>query len=622
VARLRGPLLMSTKPRREFERAEPPGHLELPGHPLALESSRFWDGSAWHATCCGANVAVLAPRSAASLAAAALLVLLTAVGCRSELHLCGQGCGGAGEGASAEAGGADGGGAGGTDLAEAAGAGGRSPGGCGTDRDCADGSVCNGDERCDAGRCGLGLSLECDSGTVCTETGDRERCVYEHRSPWLLLLTTGKILGLPTAELGKRPLLTLGERTSNGLLVGMNTVSFSSGGQHALVEFLAQDLGQELLSLSFDRGIPEPARGFPNLPNWGRFSDVIFSRDGQRGLISEQYSGTYLLDLSGANAKSALLDVPQFYDYDGVAFCSDNYSWLRAGPQTTLYTLADGQPVSSDLGHEYDYDVELSLDARKIWLGGDSPRLVDCAPGATSQPLGIVADSAEFSPDSRWLLLSLADGSTRLLSVAASLVATEAWSGAGVTEWVWSDDAASLLLRTQTDVASSYGYFDLSETQPVLRTLALAGDASILGCGSHGCLASSSDQARPAQALLFQAFDAEAKPSVVGGDAAEPASVVLADFARNRLVLQRSNPLGNELRLTDFTGAAERHLFDWVAGSVEVALASDDSGVLIRVKDNIEFSNFWVAFPATADDEPTVVTLDVPAYRSEFQPWP
>lgn len=495
---------------------------------------------------------------------------------------------------------------------------------CETDLDCDDGRACTGEERCSASVCEGGTPIECDGGTVCDETDPDEPCVYARSSPWLVLLSYEKVLGLPTAELGKRKLLTLGQRVGTGVFVGMNAIAFSPNGRHALIDFWAPDFGQAVLEVSFNRGVPAPAHNLENLPNWGSYSVPTFSHDGARALVSEVDSGAYLLGLAGRRGESSQLDVPTFRG-DEVAFCSDDHTWLRSGPKTTLYTLTDGHALANDLGHDDQYDVELSPDARKIWLGGESPRLVSCAGEATSAPLGVVAESAEFSPDSRWLLLSLADGSTQLLSVAESLTAAEVWSGSSVAEWFWSDGAGALLVRLETEVASSYGYFDLSQSPPVLRTLALDGAASILGCGSSGCLARSPEQADSAEALLFQPFNVEAAPAPIGDASGAPATVALADFQRGRLVLRRTSEMGHELTLTDFAGAPERQLFDWDKGSVHVDLASDDTGVAIRVEDDNQhsYSNFWVTFPTTAEPDAKVVSLDVAGgHQTVFQPWP
>jgi hypothetical protein len=545
--------------------------------------------------------------------------LLALASCRPALDLCADGCATAGDTShGSELGGAGGRQAAGGSPSGTAGDGG-TPAVCETNVDCADDLVCNGDEQCKDHVCVPGTPLACDGGTSCSEDDPKEPCAYATPSPWLILLGNETIWGLPTAELGKRKMLELGWRKSGGLLVGMNAVAFSADGQHAFVEYLAEDFGKTFLELSFGQGVPETARPVTNLPVWGNYSTPVLSRDGERGLLSDYDLGAYSLDLSGARAAVTQLDATIDWA-DEVAFCSDNRTWLRAGPQTTLYAETPGQPMAVDLEHEDDYDVELSPNGRVIWLGGESQRLVACTPAAPSEPLDVAADSAEFSPDSRFLLLTLEDDSTKLLSVTESLTTTEVWSGSEVLGWHWSEGAGSLLLHLGTEDASSYAYLSLSQEQPALVTLALDGAASILSCGREACLARGPTQDDTAGPLLLQALALNAAPVVLSDSAT--AEVVLADFERNRLLLQRATDQGNELTLSDFAGGPERRLFDWPSGKITVERATDDSGFYILLKDNVEFSSYWVAIPREAKGEATLLQIDVLAYDGGFQPWP
>ncbi|HEX2874931.1 MAG TPA: WD40 repeat domain-containing protein [Polyangiaceae bacterium] len=550
-----------------------------------------------------------------------MLALAPLASCRAALDLCADGCASAGETSQASVNATDG--AGGRDAAggspsEAAGNGG-APAICETNDDCADDLICNGDEQCEDNLCVPGTPLTCDAGTSCSEGDPQEPCGFATPSPWLILLGSETIWGLPTAELGKRQLLELGWRKSDGLLVGMNAVTFSANGQHAFVEYLAEDFGQTFLELSFGKGVPKSARPVANLPTWGQYSALEFSPDGRRVLLFDYDLGGYSLDLSGARATVAQLDARIDWG-DEVAFCSDNRTWLRVGIRATLYAEASGQPMAVDLEHKDDYDVELSPDGRVIWLGGESQRLVACGPAAQSEALGVHAERAEFSPDSRFLLLTSEEGPAKLLSVTESLTTTEVWSGSGVLDWHWSEGAGSLLLHWGSEDASSYGYVSLSQEQPALVTLALDGAASILSCGREACLARGPAQDDSAGPLVLQALQANAEPVVLGDDSTT-AEVVLADFERNRLLLQRTTAQGNELTLSDFAGAPERRLFDWPSGKITVERATDDSGFYIRVKDNVEFSNYWVTIPREANDEATLLPLDVLAYFGTFQPW-
>lgn len=551
-----------------------------------------------------------------------LLTLAATVGCRSSLDLCADGCASAGDTSQVDGSGMAGSAgseAQGGSPSAAAGAGG-DPAVCKTNDDCADELLCNGDEQCEDGACVRGSAPACEAGTTCLEGDVREPCGYAVQSPWLVLLGMERIWGLPTAELGKRKLLELGERPSSGIFVGMNGIAFAADGRRAFIDYLAEDFGEAVLELSFGRGLPDSVHNVDNLPNWGNYSKPVLSRDGARGLLSEFDTGAYFLDLSGTRAAITQLEVPVFDDYF-VEYCSDNHTWLNKYPETTLYSGPLAHPTATSLGHVYDYNVELSPDARTIWIGSDRPRLVACAPDARSEALGVVADYAEFSPDSRFLLLTLPDDSTKVLSIAPSLTTTEVWSGSGVEHGYWSEGSESLVLQLESEGTSSYGYLALTEDQPALVPLALDGAASILGCGRDSCLARGPSQDDAQGPLLLQAIDGSAEPVAPWGDSAT-SEVVLADFERDRLLLQQTSAEGNELVLSDFTGSSGRHVFDWKSGAIFVERASDDSGLLLRVEDNIEFSNYWIVLPRSSEAEATVVPLDVPAHKAVFQPWP
>lgn len=626
----------------ECERVSGPvssGQPEVSGQPRTRELTGNSSAQRWHVACSlacvlapivlpntarqtggrlahggrGGSTFARAMRGAGIAIGASLLAL---AGCRPSLDLCADGCATAGDTSHVDDG--ELGGAGGRPSG-AAGDGG-APAVCETNDDCADALVCNGDELCEDGVCVAGKALTCDGGMTCSESDPGEPCAYATPSPWLLLLSSETIWGLPTTELGKRPMLGLGSRPSSGLLVGMNEVAFAPGGRHALVEFLAEDFGKTVLELSFGRGIPDAARAVANLPNWGSYSTPVFSPDGSRALLADYDIGTYLLDLSGTRAQVTPIDAPIDW-VDDMAFCSDSRTWLRIGDQTALYAETSGQPKAIDLEHNEEYDVRLSPDARMIWLGGESQRLVACAPDARSEALGVLADKAEFSPDSRFLLLSLADGSAKLLSITESLTTTEVWSGSGVLDWSWSEGAGSLLLHVEAEGITSYGYLVLSHEQPELVALALDGAASISSCGRDACLARGPTQDDTPGPLLLQPLEANAGPISLGNDSST-AEVLLADFEHDRLLLQLTNEDGNELLLTDFAGAPAHRVFDWKSGEITLRSPGDDSGIQIGIKDNVEISNFWLVFPRETNGEATLFQLDPTAYNAGFQPWP
>ena len=560
-----------------------------------------------------------------SLACGTLVLGLLGGGCRPHVSVCDSDCdealvpavagngGGAGDADAALAGTTSDGPAGG-----AAGAAGAAAAECADDRDCDDGSFCNGAEQCRAGACVPGPELTCDGGTTCVEESGGAACVYADPSPWLVLLSNRQLVGLPTAELGKRALITLGDYPSNDLFVGFNEVRFSPDGRHALIDYLVPDFGQQVLELSFDEGVPKPVRPVKDLPNWGLYGVPAFSPDGARALVFEDGSGGYLLDLTGVTAVAASLSVPSFAGQE-ITFCQMQDQWVKAWSPSSLHSLASGELRSTPLDGDV---VEVSPDRQRVWLRGEHARLVSCADGIEQGPSGLPDAGGTWSPDSRWLLASLDDGSGKLFSVTG-LEATEVWSNAAVERSSWSADGRALLLRLVGETGPTFVYLDLTGDVPVEHALELPPDASVDRCSASGCLVFAPRLAEDGVDLLWQPFLPDAAASVLATQLSSESALAWADFAQNRLVLKRVNAHGGQLTLTDFEASPERGVFDWPGGSLDVTPASDGSGLLLEFNDDGGFYNFWLALPTPgAGSDAQAVNLDVPAYRGVFQPWP
>lgn len=557
---------------------------------------------------------------ALSLPAAALLLGLLGGACRPHLSVCDGDCderpappasGGGGAGAESADGGETANGA----APSSAGAAGAPTNACREDRDCDDGVFCNGAERCREAVCVAGAQLACEDGTACQERATEGACVYAEPSPWLVLLTNRQIVGLPTTQIGRRPLLTLGERPSDDLFIGFNDVAFSPDGAHALIDYMVPDFGQQVLELAFDEGIPKPVERVKNLPNWGSYSVPVFSRGGERALLFEGGTGPYLLDLTGPAAVPSSLALPASYGWD-TKFCRSHDAWVMGSSPATFYSLASGELVSTEVGGQV---VAVSPDGERAWLRGESSRIVSCGAEPELGPTGLPDAGGSWSPDSRWLLATLDDGSAKLFSVSSSLETTEVWSTEALGASVWSPDGGALLVRVDDDETSRFAFLDLEAEAPVERALALPADASIDRCSDDGCLVLV-PRAEQGFDLIWQPFSTNTAAAVLATELGSEDAVEWADFAQRRLVLRRFTATGSELTLADFEGSPEQALFTWSDGSLESTPASDGSGLLLQLSDDYGYSNFWLPF-AGSNAASAVVPLDVPAYRIAFQPW-
>lgn len=559
--------------------------------------------------------------------AGSLLLGVVGGACRPHVSVCDSDCDDVVAPAAAESGGGYGGAGGddsGRDSPSDIALGGAPEGAAGTttecarDRDCDDGHYCNGPELCQAGACHPGTPPSCEDGTSCVEGAQTAECAYAEPSPWLLLLTNRQLVGLPTAELGKRPLLTLGEYPSLDLFVGFNDVAFSPDGRHALIDYWVPDFGQQVLDLAFGEGVPKPVERVKNLPNWGVYSEPAFARDGSRALVSESGSGAYLLDLTGPTAVPSGLAVPDFEGWE-IEFCQSHDAWVKTSAPSTLYSLDEGEPVANALDGEV---VAVSPDGLRIWLRGEHARIMSCAANAEAGPTGLPDADGTWSPDSRWLLASFDDGSAKLFAVSGALETTELWSNETLGASAWSADGRALLVRLDDGSEPRFAYLDLAGDAPVEQPIGLPGTATIGRCSDAGCLAFLPRAAEDGLDLLWQPFASNAEPRLLAAQLSGEGSLVWADFTGQRLVLQRATDTGSQLTLTDFQATPELSVFDWPGTSIDARPASDGSGLLLQLSDDTGYSNFWLKLPdPDAGVEASVVPLDIPAYRSAFQPW-
>jgi hypothetical protein len=494
------------------------------------------------------------------------------------------------------------------------GAGGAS--GCDDDADCRDASACNGAERCEARACVPGEPLHCDAGTTCDDDFPAEPCGFAKPSPWLLLYNHRRLWGLPTLEIGKRPLVDLGpydDPTSNS--AGLDTLYLSPDGRRALFGLTTFDLGRSILELSFGRGIPEPLHKIANIPAWGLYTAPYFFPESQGAVIQDSNTMSYWLDFSGERAVPSPLPFLQ-EEAELLQVCRDRRGFLPTPDSAELVYLDGGEWRETELGSG---GKTLSPDRRLIFIAGDEARVVHCDSSAESASLGVTVTGWSWSGDSRHLFVRLPDATRKLYRVSPELTVSELWSGAvALGDWAWSSDRSKLLLRRSGD-SPSYAYLDLSEASPVLHELGLPGIAQEPMCGGDGCLALIEEQPGAGSQLVFQPFDSARKLVPLASSPTPDWSMRSTDLERHRIVLERSTGEGErELRLLDFgqEPVSDRSICAWDAEENPwVLVASDDSGVVVGGIDQ-----GWRWFSLIEADAPPV-TLDVPAYVAWFQPW-
>lgn len=439
----------------------------------------------------------------------------------------------------------------------------------------------------EAGAAGAGGA--CATGSACDE------------SPWLLLASHDRLVGLPIDELGERELVVLGEKESDDVFMGFEQAIFSPTGRHALVQYLSHDFGYEIYEIYFDRGVPGPMRPVKNLPEWGEFKEPFYSPDGSFAVLPEFGGPGYLLDLTKDKTAASVLPAAPLTAY-GLSICADGS--IFASENQELVTR-----VRDEAAH-----IVASPDARKVLIGENELR--HCSAKATGVTLAAPIDEAEWNPDSRHVLVSL-DDTSRVLKVADDLKVTEVWTGANASTGDWLNGNALLLPADFSGPGLSY--LDISVIPGVVRPLGLDSDATVVGCSEEACLAIARSAPAKTDVVIVPLATGEPAPLLRDGADLE---VPWVDWEHQRAVLSRPNVNGRSLSLLDFarSPAKEEALFAWdSAGDPTYTFAPDGRGFVLQVHLEYDYVNYWVRLP-DGKQSVNVVPLNEPAYFSAFQP--
>lgn len=502
---------------------------------------------------------------------------------------------------------------------------------CRRDSDCANDSLCDGAERCVSGKCEEGSALECEHGTACVESGD-ERCVYEAPSPWLLVTATDSLRGLPVAELGKRELITLVDRPREQVLQGFDRVFWPADGKVALVRSLEREFGYRMELLRFGAGVPGPLVPLPDVPTWGDIDEAPqFSRDSARAFVLDGYSGLYLVDLTEAATPTRLIAPPHALDI--VWFCDESSSWLQRSSGEYLWsqaTLSDGEIATRELGAGWPV---LSPDGGLIAMELQDEdeetlavHLTSCSAGAWSVDYPETT-SAAFSDDSRLLLLQLAGGAVKVLSLEDPSAPVEIWSDLDASDWgepSFVSGAHGPLVRYLKGEDDAVQLVDPS-TGTEVPSLELHPDAVVAANGASSLLLWSSSFVGEPRDLLWQSITPNVPPVVVLSDPNDDTSEVMRCPVAGAVLIARRLPGAQETELSFLRFDGELGELELVAtfpGAMSrLTWASDDSGAAITTQGAIIDNDlFWLPWSAEGPGKATLIAER--ALSMEFQPWP
>jgi hypothetical protein len=425
-----------------------------------------------------------------------------------------------------------------------------------------------------------------------------------------------EILGLPAALLGTTPLATLAGRKSESPLTWFGTTVWSPSGADLMAIVSDIDDGVSLTRVSFGRGLPGPATGFLDVPNWlaGEAAAVAFATDGSLLAVSDGSAG-WLYQVS---LQEPPLPTRRF-QADIVDFCDDPTTWISSGG---LLTLANDELVLQP----FDGSFTLSPDQRWAVVDGAEAQLVRCAPEAEKLALG-PADEVTWSPSSRYFANKTYDGRLRIFSIADSGEPIELWSHPSATFHGFSADSAKAVLELSDAERISMLELEGDVITPI--ELMLEAPAWLEMLGNDALLAR--EYLRPDPEADSEAWVVwlplradEPSQSVVRGfvaghDAQRDMAVLrstVGDTDVDDVLLARFGEEGFRL---DLLSQMDRN-----SSYLTLAPAPDGSGV-IELYDRAGVNSVdWFPIDATTGDLLPKLSLPLAegAYHAEFQAWP
>jgi hypothetical protein len=502
---------------------------------------------------------------------------------------------------------------------------------CRRDRDCANDSLCDGAERCVSGTCEGGSALDCAHGTACVESGD-ERCVYEAPSPWLLVTATDSLRGLPVAELGKRELITLVDRPREEILHGFDRVFWPADGKVALVRSLEREFGYRLELLRFRAGVPGPIEPLPDVPTWGDFDEAPdISSDSTRALVLDGYGGVYLVDLTEAATPTRLIAPPDALI--SASFCNDSSSWLQLSREEYVWSqasLSDGEITTRELGYGSPViSPDLSLVAMELQDEDDETfavELTSCSAGDWSVDLPGTTNAA-FSDDAQLLLLQLAGGGVKVVSLEDPSAPVEIWSDLDANDWEepsFVSGAHGTLVRYLKGEEQTLRLVDpLTGTDE--PSLELPSGAVVAASGASSLLLWSNDYVGEPRDLIWHSLTPNVPSVVVLSDPNDDVSEVMRCPTPDAVLVARRLPEAQEteLFLLHFDGELGEleHVATFPGAISSWSWASDDVGAAVATQGVlIDNDLFWL--PWSEEGPGTAIQIADRALSVGFQPWP
>jgi hypothetical protein len=456
--------------------------------------------------------------------------------------------------------------------------------------------------------------------------------VYSEPSPWLLVIPSGDLVGLPTKQLGERPLIQLADRPGDSPLEFFSGIHWSPDGNLAVLYVDLEQFGCRYEYLRFDHGLPSEASLLPDVPNWSSGCRAPeFSKDSRFTSVNDPATGTYLLDFQRPEIATYFVPLVDGVDSD-LEFCAVSSSWLRwalpegesVGP--TWRAALDGETIKESRLDDYGWasaspngelvTFDRGISSEGLWLG------FVLAPCATDDWSVEFANSGYwgFSPDSSFLWAEVEPNYERVLYSLAE---------PSEPERLFADSDLGCELTSSFTPDSRYGIASMDGLHYLVDTrggksqtpspLRLPQQATLAALRNRALLAWSAEgstllwQAVPASRAAVPVLDATSN-STLFDDAVDPERVWLVrrDAGKSELfsIILDGMPPVPRLQLE-------------VDGELEnVVLAPDASGLAFSLRsEDASPGLYWAALDASGALSERIL-LATTFVTFGFQPWP
>jgi hypothetical protein len=489
---------------------------------------------------------------------------------------------------------------------------------CRVDSDCADASGCNGEERCNGGRCESSEAVVCPAEMECADREAVASCEFVPQSPWLIFTDDVEpgfygMFGVPTALAGKVEPFDLNANISREEYFGVDNHEWSPDGRHLLFLPIRRDFSTRLYWMEFGRGMPSDGIPVEDLPNVGAWSVYSWSGDSRRVVVKELANDEfYQLDFSGGRPRAS-----RFAGASWLGYCGDGVVYrVNSGKIYWAPDFEDSEPEFLGVG-----DGRVFADAEHVLISNEESGASLFACGTNSSGHDFEgATFTELSSDSKFAAFQTRGG----LAVASVEDGREVLFIQGVSEgyWAWGESGARLLVTDVTETGETW--VRLIEFPAVAVTAELSvGESGYQGATWLGPTLVLHDMPVNSGDFELNVWSPPGTPIPIPD--CHPAYGIVASRDGNTVVCAHvtDTEAARVIAVDVAAGGSSRELWSSNAPVLAVeGFSPDGSQVLVETSASAEeiFSQLWLV-PVSADTAEQPVRVSRGSFATTWEPW-